>query len=584
MLSKEKTEKISENPDAMQKGMKKNAKTPPTVFRNEMKQECEAVSKTKEINGYKGRNNQENMAKENIVDKLQNKKELERNQLNKVNENETKNKFNKGNDNEMKNKSNKMNDIKTVNRKNEIKTPNNNQLNNQYSNTINNQFNKETPSTDDNKDNFFENDNKNQEANKKKEYLNQGLDQGIEDPELNALRALKISVDQERVISKELLQYKDTRWSELGLSPKTIRILCTLGYDFPSPVQYHCIPEIIKGKDILARAKNGGGKSLAFLIPIIEKIDPTKNTLQAIVLAPTRELAIQIARFARALGRDLGIKSAPLIGGSNIADDIIRISMGLHLLVGTPGRLFSILSRRICEIDPNPLIVFDEADKLLDSTFYESISQFLDMLPRKKQLCLFSATFPQATKSFMNINMNSPKLIKVNEEYTLCNVSHFYCTVNPYSKLPCLKALLTALDIRQCIIYVNSKQACQLLSEKILDMGFSCYFIHSKLSQDERNLILHNFTKNKTQILVSSDITTRGTDVQGVNLVINFELPKSSESYLHRIGRAGRFGTNGCCITMIYDSELDLLKSYAAVVGSDVNPCSGAQLKRFCKN
>jgi len=429
-------------------------------------------------------------------------------------------------------------------------------------------------------------DTKNNEF-KKKECKNPGLEISVdagEDLLQTGMQNLRISANPAEIIAKELLEYRSTKWSDLRLSPKTIRVLNSIGYTFPSPVQFQSIPEILNGKDVLVRAKNGSGKSLAFLIPIIERINPACNDLQAIVVAPTRELALQIARFARSLCKDLDIKSAPLIGGSNIKDDIIRVSSGVQLLIGSPGRLHSVLSRKLCQIDSNPLIVFDEADKLLDSLFFEDIYNLLQLLPRKKQMCLFSATFSQSTKSFISNNLNNPRLIKVNDDYALHNVTQLYCLVGVDTKLPCLKSLLTSLDIEQCIIYVNSITHCQMLAKKITEMGTSCYFIHSGLGQDERNQIFHNFSRNDTKILVSSDITTRGVDVQGVNVVINFELPISSESYLHRIGRAGRFGRKGCCISLIHESQLQLIHSYAQFVGMPVSPCVGSELKKFCKN
>ncbi|KAM0680421.1 DExD/H-box ATP-dependent RNA helicase dhh1 [Glugoides intestinalis] len=422
---------------------------------------------------------------------------------------------------------------------------------------------------------------------RKKEYLNPGLLSVGEDVDTSlqvAIKSFKISTNENVIVSKELLEYKQTKWKDVGLSPTLINVLLSLGYDFPSPVQYQCIPSIINGKDVLVRAKNGSGKSLSFLIPIIQRIDPLEQSLQAVVVAPTRELALQIARFARSLCKDLGIKSCPLIGGSNITDDMIRVSSGVQLLIGAPGRLYSVLSRKMCTVGNNPLIVFDEADKLLDSVFYEQISKFLEILPRKRQMCLFSATFPQSAKTFINTNMKTPEYIKISNEYTLFNIEQFYCFVNMVTKLPCLQSLLAALDINQCIIYVNAIKNCQPLAKKITEMGYSCYFIHSKLSQDERNLILHNFSKNRTKILVSSDITTRGTDVQGVNVVINFDLPKSSESYLHRLGRAGRFGTRGCCISMIKEDEMQTIQSYATFVGAPIIACKGGELKKFCKD
>lgn len=394
----------------------------------------------------------------------------------------------------------------------------------------------------------------------------------------------KLGVNPECVISDELLKYKSTKWSDLNISNNTIKAMQEHGFEFPSPVQHQSIPSILKGLDVLVRAKNGTGKSLSFVIPILEKIDSKNNSLQAIILVPIRELALQIAKTVKKFCKDTGVKSMPLVGGSDLTDDIIRISSGIHVLIGTPGRILDVLQKNVCKIEDNPIIIFDEADKLLDSVFYESIFSLINLLPKKRQICLFSATFPTSIKSFVDMNMSSPKLIKVSNEYTLKNVSQFYVKIRKNTKLPCLKSILVSIDINQCIIYCNGIISAQMLAKKITETGFSCYFIHSQMSQDERNMVYHNFSRNRCQILVSTDITTRGIDVKGINVVINFDLPFSSESYLHRLGRAGRFGTRGCCISLISDDELHTVENFANFVGSKIHPACDESFKNFCKS
>jgi len=394
----------------------------------------------------------------------------------------------------------------------------------------------------------------------------------------------RLGVNSECVISDELLKYRSTKWTDLNISDNTIKAMQEHGFEFPSPVQHQSIPSILKGLDVLVRAKNGTGKSLSFVIPILEKIDSKNNSLQAIILVPIRELALQIAKTVKKFCKDTGVKSMPLVGGSDLTDDIIRISNGIHVLIGTPGRILDVLQKNVCKIEDNPIIIFDEADKLLDSVFYESIFSLINLLPKKKQICLFSATFPTSIKSFVDMNMNSPKLIKVSNEYTLKNVSQFYVKIRKNTKLPCLKSILVSIDINQCIIYCNGIISAQMLAKKITETGFSCYFIHSQMSQDERNMVYHNFSRNRCQILVSTDITTRGIDVKGINVVINFDLPFSSESYLHRLGRAGRFGTRGCCISLINDEELHTVENFANFVGSKIYPACDESFKNFCKS
>lgn len=398
----------------------------------------------------------------------------------------------------------------------------------------------------------------------------------------NKLKNLSVGIG--KILAKELTKHKEVQWTSLLISEKISQILKNFGFEYPSPVQFLAIPEIIKGNDVIVRAKNGSGKTLSFIIPILEKIKSERNTLQAIIIVPIRELALQIAKICRYLCKELNIKSTPLVGGSDLEDDVMRVSAGVHLLIGTPGRILDLLERNLCKIDLNPIIVLDEADKLLDSVFFESIYQLLSLVPHKRQMCMYSATFPVSTKSFISMNMQDPKQIQVTEEYTIFNLSSFFAKVEKSTKLPCLKSLLASLDIDQCIIYCNKIESVELLAKKIIEMGYSCYFIHSKMLQDERNTVFHNFSKNKCQILVSTDITTRGTDVQGVNIVINFDLPASSESFLHRQGRAGRFGTKGCCVTLIKDQEMEIIESFGKFVGSAILPCSHDSFKSFCKN
>lgn len=395
---------------------------------------------------------------------------------------------------------------------------------------------------------------------------------------------MRIAADTAKIVNHELLEHRKVKWSDLQVSAKTIKAVRAHGFEFPSPVQYQSIPVIIGGNDVLVRAKNGTGKTLSFIIPILERIDPGRNTLQAIILVPIRELALQIARIFRTFCKDTEVRSTPLVGGSDLTDDIIRVSSGVHILIGTPGRILDVMGMTICKIGNNPILVFDEADKLLDPVFYESVHNLLCIVPKKRQICLYSATFPTSIRSFVEMKMNSPKLIKISSEYTLGNISQFFIKINKETKLPCLKSVLMSLDIHQCIIYCNYIHSVQMLAQKITEMGFSSYFIHSQMSQDERNRVYHNFSRNKCKILVSTDITTRGIDVHGINVVINFDLPLTSESYLHRMGRAGRFGTRGCCISLIHEGETQLVESFASFSGTSVLPACDETFRSFCKN
>lgn len=381
---------------------------------------------------------------------------------------------------------------------------------------------------------------------------------------------------------REVGAYKNIRWSSLKIKPSLAEVLYNVNYTFPSPVQLLAIPPAIEGKDLLVRARNGSGKTASFIIPILNKIDTSKN-LQAVILVPIRELALQISKVIMTLGGGLGIKSLPLVGGVSLADDIMRLSAGgVHVAIGTPGRFYDLLNKKVCSIEDNPILVFDEADKLLDSHFYTSVYELLQILPRKRQTLLFSATFPASIEGFVRQNMQSPLKIKVSDQQ-LRNVKQYLVRVPEEHKLLCLKSLLDVLDIDQCIIYCNMISSVKKLAEKITSFGMSAYFIHSEMLQVERNIVYHNFSKKKCKMLVSTDITTRGIDVPGVNVVINFDMPSSSESYLHRIGRTGRFGTPGCAINFIVKAESFLPEMYERALGVEILPISHESFKDFCK-
>lgn len=374
---------------------------------------------------------------------------------------------------------------------------------------------------------------------------------------------------------------KEVAWNSLNIKPSVATVLHTYGFKHPSPVQVKSIPHAIAGKDLLVRAWNGTGKTASFMVPILNKIDSAKG-LQALVVVPNRELALQISKAFIVLSSDLGVRCMPAIGGTNLAEDVLRMTAGVHIIVGTPGRIDDLLNKKLCPIEEGLMLVFDEADKMLDSMFYKSVVSILSHLPASRQTLLYSATFPRSIEGFVSQNMRDPLKIRINNQ-SLKNIEQFFVRITPHTKIPCLKSLLACLDINQCIIYCNSTDTVKLLAEKITKMGMSAYFIYSTMNNDERNIVYHNFATNKCKILVSTDVTTRGIDVPGINVVINFDLPDSSESYQHRIGRAGRFGRRACAINLIHENERQLLVMYASSFGSSVLPVSDPSFKEHSR-
>ena len=323
------------------------------------------------------------------------------------------------------------------------------------------------------------------------------------------------------------------------------------GFEKPSPIQEEAIPAALAGRDLLARAKNGTGKTAAFCIPVLEMIETSDPRTQAILLVPTRELALQTSQVCKELGKYLGVEVMATTGGTSLKDDILRLYAPVHIIVATPGRLLDLARKGMAELDDVKVICLDEADKMLSPDFVPLIEDVLSFLPEDRQILLFSATFPVTVKDFRDKHLHNSFEINLMDELTLKGVTQYYAFVEERQKVLCLNTLFSKLQINQAIIFCNSVNRVELLSKRIIDLGYSCYYIHAKMLQSHRNRVFHDFKAGACRNLVSSDLFTRGIDVQAVNVVINFDFPKNSETYLHRIGRSGRFGHLGIAINLI---------------------------------
>lgn len=387
-----------------------------------------------------------------------------------------------------------------------------------------------------------------------------------------------------RELTEDVIETEDVRWESLGLKGMLLQRIREVGYEFPSPVQVRSIPYTLKGRNLLVRSKNGTGKTASYVIPMLNTIDPSEASIQGIILVPIRELALQISRSIKKMSEGLGVVSAPVVGGTSMQDDIIRVSNGVHMMVGTPGRIVDLVEKKVGTLSKRMILVFDEADKLLDVTFGKTITKLLELMPKERQLLLYSATFPYFITGFIKRYMKDPLCINLVKELAPVGVKQFYTHVKPCEKLLCLKSLLVKSSIKQCVIFCNNIKTVELLAMKITEMGMSSYFIHSKMTQEDRNVVFHNFVKGKCKILVATDLITRGVDVPNTNYVINFDVPKSPESYLHRIGRAGRFGTPGVAISLVTTGERELLMDIEAKLGKEISPLSDGGLTRLYEN
>jgi ATP-dependent RNA helicase DDX6/DHH1 len=345
------------------------------------------------------------------------------------------------------------------------------------------------------------------------------------------------------------------------------------GFEKPSPIQEEAIPIALAGRDILARAKNGTGKTASFLIPALEKCDPTLNHIQSLILVPTRELALQTAQVCKELAKHMeGTQVMTSTGGTSLKDDIMRLFNPVHILVGTPGRVLDLTEKGVADLSKCKMLVLDEADKLLSPEFQIIVEKLLTFFPQQRQILLFSATFPVTVKDFKDKYLPKPYEVNLMDELTLKGVTQYYAFVEEKQKVHCMNTLFSRLQINQAIIFCNSVNRVELLAKKITELGYSCFYIHAKMRQEHRNRVFHDFRQGACRCLVSSDLFTRGIDIQAVNVVINFDYPKSSETYLHRIGRSGRFGHLGLAINLItYQDRFDLYK-IEQELGTEIKP------------
>ncbi|KAL0236504.1 hypothetical protein GEMRC1_003086 [Eukaryota sp. GEM-RC1] len=368
---------------------------------------------------------------------------------------------------------------------------------------------------------------------------------------------------QQRPQTTDVTNRKGHSWEDYTLRHELLRGIFEAGFLEPAPVQESTIPVALMGKDILVRSKNGTGKSASYLIPILERVDVSIRRPQAVVLVPSRELALQTSEVCRTLGTYIeGIQIMTTTGGSLVKDDVIRMRQGVHVIVATPGRLLDLAKRQVADLGHCKMFVLDEADKLIAKEFIDTISSLVDKTSPQRQIMLCSATFPSSVKSFVDKYMTArgaPHEVNLMDELTLKGITQFYAYVEERQKVHCLHTLFKKLEINQSIIFCNSVNRVKLLAKKLTELGYDCFYVHSQMDQSERNRVFSDFRNGVCRNLVCSDVWARGIDCQDVNVCVNFDMPKSSETFLHRVGRAGRFGHYGIAISFITPNDRFML-------------------------
>lgn len=319
---------------------------------------------------------------------------------------------------------------------------------------------------------------------------------------------------------------------------------------------------ITEGHDVLAQAQSGTGKTATFTISALQRIDENLKATQALMLAPTRELALQIQKVVLAIGSHLKVTVHASIGGTSIKDDIDALKSGVQIIVGTPGRVYDMIDRGFMRTDKIKMFILDEADEMLSSGFKEQIYNIFKLLPSTTQVVLLSATMPQDVLEVTTKFMRNPVRILVKkDELTLEGIKQFFVNVEQEAyKFDCLCDLYDSISVTQAVIFCNTRRKVEELTEKLIENKFTVSAIHSDLSQQERDVIMKEFRTGSSRILISTDLLARGIDVQQVSLVINYDLPKNKENYIHRIGRGGRFGRKGVAINFVTDEDVGAMR------------------------
>lgn len=352
-------------------------------------------------------------------------------------------------------------------------------------------------------------------------------------------------------------------FDNMSLLEDLLRGVYAYGFEKPSSIQQRAIVPLSKGRDIIAQAQSGTGKTATFTIGILQQLDYNLPECQALILAPTRELAQQIQKVVLALGDYLNVRCHACIGGTRVRDDISKLQSGVHVVVGTPGRVYDMLCRRVLRPDYIKIFILDEADEMLSRGFKDQIYDIFQALPTAKiQVGLFSATMPPEALEITQKFMRDPVRILVKrDELTLEGIKQFYINVEREDwKLDTLCDLYDTLNITQCVIFCNTRRKVDWLTDKMRSREFTVSAIHADMDQKERDVILNEFRTGSSRVLITTDLLARGIDVQQVSLVINYDLPRNLENYIHRIGRSGRFGRKGVAINFVTAEDVRTLR------------------------
>nr|ODN96190.1 ATP-dependent RNA helicase eIF4A [Cryptococcus depauperatus CBS 7855] len=387
----------------------------------------------------------------------------------------------------------------------------------------------------------------------------------------------KDAADQGLQMDGDLIQsnWNDVvdNFDDMALNSDLLRGVYAYGFERPSAIQARAIMPIITGRDCIAQAQSGTGKTATFSISILQRIDTTVKKTQALVLAPTRELAQQIQKVVIALGDYINVDCHACVGGTAVREDISKLNEGPHIVVGTPGRVYDMINRGALKTEAVMMFCLDEADEMLSTGFKDSIYEIFQCLPAATQVVLLSATMApdvlEVTKKFMR---DPIRILVKKDELTLEGIKQFYINVEKEDwKLDTLCDLYETVTITQAVIFCSTRRKVDWLTEKLGDRQFTVSAMHGDMKQEGRELIMKEFRSGSSRVLITTDLLARGIDVQQVSLVINYDLPSSKENYIHRIGRGGRFGRKGVAINFVTNEDLSMLEEIKTYYNTQID-------------
>jgi ATP-dependent RNA helicase DeaD len=359
----------------------------------------------------------------------------------------------------------------------------------------------------------------------------------------------------------------------LGLSEATLQGVAAAGFEAPTPIQEQAIPVLLSGRDMVAQAQTGTGKTAAFALPMIERLDPEQAIPQALVLAPTRELAIQVAEAIYTLGRNRGLRVLPIYGGQPIDRQLRSLRRGVHVVAGTPGRLLDHLRRGTLDLSTVRFVVLDEADEMLAMGFIEDVEAILEALPEERQTALFSATIPPPIAALSRKYLQQPERVAIEpKQRTVALTRQTYYEVLPAHKVDALSRILDMETPGSTIVFCRTRREVDELAEGLRARGYLAEALHGEMGQPERDRVMGRFRQGQADLLIATDVAARGLDIESVTHVINYDIPWDVESYIHRIGRTGRAGRAGDAITLVSPRERRQLQLIERGTGVRIKP------------